>query len=108
MPIIFSRIRYHLIRQVEQIICADIIQTGNSNQHIKRNSVTTKSSTEVQATEQAVQTRFGVGERVELNDVIVTLVSVTESKGSQYNTPTDGNVFVLCEFEIENNTRTFR
>ena len=66
---------------------------------------TTKSSTEVQATEQAVQTRFGVGERVELNDVIVTLVSVTESKGSQYNTPTDGNVFVLCEFEIENNTK---
>lgn len=67
---------------------------------------TTKTSTEAQATEEPTQTRFGVGERVEFNDVIVTLVSVTESKGSQYNTPADGNVFLLCEFEIENNTKS--
>lgn len=69
-------------------------------------STTVKASTEAQATEQPAQTRFGVGEKVELNDVVVTLVSVTESKGSQFNTPTDGNVFLLCEFEIENNSKS--
>lgn len=69
-------------------------------------STIVKASTEVQATKQPSQTRFGVGEKVELNDVVVTLVSVTESRGSQFNTPTDGNVFLLCEFEIENNSKS--
>lgn len=50
------------------------------------------------------QTTFGVGEKVELDDVVVTLLGVTENTGSAYNKPTDGNVFVLCEFEIENNS----
>ena len=47
---------------------------------------------------------FHVGETAELKGVCVTLVSVDESTGSQFNTPTDGNVFVLCEFEIANNS----
>ena len=47
---------------------------------------------------------FYVGETAELKGVSVTLVNVTESTGSEFNTPTDGNVFVLCEFEIENNS----
>lgn len=47
---------------------------------------------------------FTVGDKVELNDVIVTLVSVSESTGSEYITPSDGNIFVICEFEIENNS----
>lgn len=47
---------------------------------------------------------FYVGETAELKEVFVTLVNVTESTGSQFNTPTDGNVFVLCEFEIANNS----
>lgn len=34
----------------------------------------------------------------------VTLASVTESTGSTYGTPTEGNVFVLCEFEMANNS----
>lgn len=60
---------------------------------------------EVEATiEQDVQTTFGVGEKVSLDDVVVTLLDVTESSGSTYNKPAVGNVFVLCEFEIENNS----
>lgn len=47
---------------------------------------------------------FYVGETAELKGVNVTLASVTESTGSTYNGPTDGNVFVLCEFEIVNNS----
>ena len=47
---------------------------------------------------------FYVGETAELKGICVTLVDVTESTGSQFNTPTDGNVFVLCEFEISNDS----
>lgn len=50
------------------------------------------------------QTVFGVGDVVELNNVKVTLAGVSESNGSAYNEPSDGNVFLLCEFEIENNS----
>lgn len=53
------------------------------------------------ATEQSI---FGVGDKVELNDVIVTLVNVSESTGGNYMTPEDGKVFLLCEFEIENDS----
>lgn len=49
---------------------------------------------------------FTVGDKVKLNDVIVTLVSVTETNGGNYMKPADGKVFVLCEFEIENNSST--
>lgn len=47
---------------------------------------------------------FGVGEKVELSDVAVTLVDISENAGTDLIKPTDGNVFVVCEFEIENNT----
>lgn len=50
------------------------------------------------------KTTFGVGEQVTLNDVIVTMSSVTESGGSQFNKPSEGSKFVLCEFSIENNS----
>ena len=48
---------------------------------------------------------FKVGEKVELNDVVVTLMSVKESTGSQFLSPSNGNTFVVCEFEIENNSK---
>ena len=32
------------------------------------------------------------------------MVGVTESAGSQFNKPAEGNVFALAEFEIENNS----
>ena len=47
---------------------------------------------------------FEVGETAELNDVQVTLLSYKESKGSEYNKPSDGNVFLMAEFEIVNNS----
>ena len=48
------------------------------------------------------QDKFQVGDVVSLNDVEVTLLNVTESSGGNYMTPEDGNVFILCEFEISN------
>lgn len=46
----------------------------------------------------------GVGEAAEMNDIIVSLKDVSESHGSTFNKPADGNVFVICEFEITNNS----
>lgn len=45
---------------------------------------------------------FQVGDTAELEDVHITLVSVTESTGAEYFEPTEGNIFVLFEFTIEN------
>jgi hypothetical protein len=45
---------------------------------------------------------FTVGDVVELNNIHVTLRSVTESTGAQFFMPDDGNVFLICEFNIEN------
>ena len=46
--------------------------------------------------------KFAVGDTAELKSVKVTLVSVTESEGSMFTKPADGNVLVGCEFEISN------
>ena len=52
------------------------------------------------------KTEYGVGDTLTQNDVTVTFLGVTESRGSAYNKPSEGNVFVLCEFEIANNKST--
>jgi len=62
------------------------------------------SPTPVPPSESPQATTFGVGEQVELNNVIVTLTEVTQNNGSQFNTPTDGYVYVICHFLIENNS----
>ncbi len=47
---------------------------------------------------------FGIMETAEMNDVQVTMTNYSESTGSEWNKPADGNVFVLVEFEIVNNS----
>lgn len=47
---------------------------------------------------------FSLGDSVELDDVVVSFLDVIQSNGSTYNKPTSGNIFVLCEFEITNNS----
>lgn len=48
--------------------------------------------------------KFEVGDIVELNSIQVTLKSVKESTGGQFFYPDAGNVFLICEFNIENNS----
>lgn len=48
------------------------------------------------------ETTFAVGDVVALNNIEVTFVSCTESSGKGYYTPDSGNVFLFCEFAIEN------
>lgn len=50
------------------------------------------------------ETIFKVGEIAELNGVQVALTDYRESTGGDFNKPDDGNIFVLAEFEIVNNT----
>ena len=73
----------------------------NRPQVVGNSPENTPQATEDTGTQETV---FSVGETVELNDVIVTLNGVTETNGSQFNTPGEGNVFTLCEFTIENNS----
>ena len=49
-------------------------------------------------------TRHELGEAATLDNVEYTLLSVVESRGTQRNAPQPGNTFVLCEFEVFNNT----
>lgn len=45
---------------------------------------------------------FGVGETADLNGISVKFDSCTESNGSEFTRPNDGNVFLICEFSIDN------
>lgn len=55
------------------------------------------------ATEPSLPT---VGDTLEIKGVKVKFNNVKESRGSQFVEPGSGNVFVLCEFTIENNSST--
>lgn len=96
------------------IILFAVIGAFGSNSKPKKIETPTQSqNTDIvstKATEQTItpkkdeKTVFLVGETAELKDVQVTLKDVSESNGSAYNKPGDGNVFVLCEFDIANNS----
>lgn len=51
-----------------------------------------------------VDTRAAAGKPNSINGIEATLLSVKESKGSSYSKPDAGNVYVLCEFEISNDS----
>ena len=53
-------------------------------------------------TQEEQKNEFCVGDVVSLNDIEVTFVSCTESNGKQYLEPEEGNVFLICEFSIDN------
>lgn len=73
---------------------------------VANNSSETTSNSSAVSTETSTDETFSVGDTAEYKGVKVTLNSVTESNGSQFNKPTDGNVFLLVNFTIENNTDT--
>lgn len=75
---------------------------GQDSEPTLAGTTTNKPEGSAQPTEQP--SVFKVGDIAELNDVNVTLVDVSENSGGNYMTPSDGKVFVVCEFEIENNS----
>ena len=50
------------------------------------------------------KTEFTLGETAEQKGIQITLLSATESSGNEYITPDEGNIFLLCEFDIANNS----
>ena len=82
---------------------------GSDDKPKKSGSGSTPSSQNEDASKEADSSktekdRFGVGESAELNDIIVTLVGATESEGGDFNSPEEGNIYLLCDFNIKNNS----
>lgn len=91
------------------LLIAVVAATGDSDEPKKVDSnlpaqTQQGGSQETENTAKEESNAFALGETAELRDITVSMVSVTESTGSTFNTPTEGNVFVLCEFEIANNS----
>lgn len=49
-------------------------------------------------------TYITIGQTADWNDIRVTFNSATQSFGNEWFTPSQGNVYIVCEFTIENNT----
>lgn len=47
---------------------------------------------------------YDIGEPAEKGGIQVTLLDIEESSKTKYSTPSDGCVFLICKFEIVNNT----
>lgn len=78
---------------------------GEEEKPEKVGEVNTDAQTEAApAEDEEEQTIFKQGEVAEMNDVQITLMGYEESAGSEFNTPAEGNVFVLANFEIANNS----
>ena len=89
------------------VVIAAFAGSGESStpQKVESTSGTSQSASQAgEARSQPEQTVFTVGDAVELNGVKTTLLSAEEYPGKQYMMPTDGNVFLVCQFEIENDS----
>ena len=49
---------------------------------------------------------FAVGDSVESKDITITLVSATESAGTDIIKPDDGKEFLILNFDIQNNSKS--
>ena len=74
-------------------------ESGNSETKIDDSE-----ESEPEDTDSEEKTEFYMGETAEQGDVQFTLVNVYESSGSELITPDDGNIFLVCEFDISNNS----
>ena len=93
-----------LISAIVLVVLIGIIASMGEDDKPKKVDSNTTTKVESNTKTEKEKTEFYIGETAELKDVSVSFVEVTESNGSTYNKPTDGNVFVLCEFEIANNS----
>lgn len=99
-----GKLKWIIIAVVVVIIIA-AATSGGSDDEVKEVKNNTTEASKDNKKEEAKKTEFSVGETAEYNDVQVSLTDVVESKGDgQFITPDDGNVFVLCSFEITNNS----
>lgn len=84
---------------VVTIVAVFAIALSGGNSPEKVNGASTGDNS---ASDLPKETAFAVGDVVALNNIEVAFVSCTESSGKGYYTPDSGNVFLFCEFAIEN------
>lgn len=94
-------LKWIIIVIVALIIIGALASGGDDNEPEKVGEVVSSDASNATDKEENI---FKVGEIAELKDVQVVLLDYEESNGSQWNSPADGNVFVLAEFEITNNS----
>lgn len=101
-------LKWFLIVFVVLVIIGSVGGNEDKPTKVSNNTNESTSSTASATTSETVaeETTFGVGDTAEYRGVKVTLNAVEESNGSQFNKPTDGNVFLLVNFTIENNTNS--
>lgn len=78
--------------------------SANSTSSATSTGESTASAADTETTQTTEKSVYGVGETAEQSDIKVTLVDAQTSTGANYVTPEDGKVFVLLEFEIENDS----
>jgi hypothetical protein len=99
-----GKLKFILIGLIAVILIAALVPKDDDKPEVVGSKDSTGSNNKSAATKAPEKTTFSSGETVKLNDILVTLVGVTESTGSDFNKPAEGNVFAICEFNIENNS----
>lgn len=99
-----GKTKFIVLAVVAVLIIIIAATSGGSDEPRKVDGAGQETSLDTNASEATGKTEFSVGDTAEQNDVQVTLVSVTESTGSDFSAPADGKVFLLCEFDIVNNS----
>lgn len=82
----------------------DVVPSSAPVNVTQQNNAITEETSTVPETTATEKTNFDVGEVADIKGVQVSLLGTTESKGSDFLKPDEGNIFVLCEFEISNNS----
>lgn len=96
-----GKIKWILI--IVAIIIILALATNGSDDEPKK--VGDSSPTTGQKPSNSESKKFTKGETAEYKNVQVTLTDYFESNGSEYLKPTDGNIFLIVEFEIANNSK---
>lgn len=94
-----GKLKWIIVAIIVIAVIGAIAGGGNNNEPKKVGNAQNTQNTNTNK-----ETVFRKGEIAELNDVQVTLTNYEESTGDDFNKPSDGNVFVLAEFEITNNS----
>ncbi|MDF2588587.1 MAG: Telomeric repeat-binding factor 2 [Anaerocolumna sp.] len=90
-------------REDEPKLVSNTNNSGEQSTTDTDNSTTDKSTTDTETKEEE-KTTFNLGETAQLKDFLVTFNGVTITEGGDFNKPSEGNVYALCEFTIENNS----
>lgn len=83
---------------------------SNNNTSSTESENTEQTSTEDNASEESSEneeldkTEFAIGEPAELNGQVVQVTEVTKSNGNQFDTPSEGNEYVIVNVTIDNNS----